>query len=116
HPALLRVPIRLLASGAHTGANQFWFIPRHIVIGRLQKWARRISDPFLREEGNSAVLSNLRSGADRLRRHRRVQSGRNIASETQGEVRYLSQSRIYFDEVSAFSLRLQHEIKTVQAA
>src|ERR1700723_1757808 len=90
NPALLRVPISLLAAGAHAGANQFWFIPRHIVIGRLQKWAGRISDPFLREKRDGVVFGNFWSGADCLAGHCGVQSGRNIAAETQCEVRYLS--------------------------
>ena len=55
------------------------------------------------------------AGLDGGSRHGRTQSGRKIPSRTESQVPDLSSSGIDFDEVGISGLRLEHEIKSMQA-
>ena len=84
------------------------------MIGRLQKLAAGISDPFLRKESDGFRVGNFLTSRNPVARDSCIECGRKVAACAERQMSDLCGARVHFDEISVVGVRFQNEIKAVE--
>ena len=85
------------------------------MIGRLQKLAAGISDPFLGKESDGFRVGNFLTSRNTFPRDSCIQCGRKVAARAERQMSDLGGAGVHFDQIRVIGVRFQNKIKAVES-